>query len=47
MAGTADVTVEADHLMGGAHHQVQIVDTIDTPQPWRSRNRVIRLYGSA
>ena len=25
MAGTADVTVEADHLIGGAHHQMQIV----------------------
>ncbi|MNG17495.1 hypothetical protein D3C84_1014870 [compost metagenome] len=25
MAGTADVTVEADHLIGGAHDQMQIV----------------------
>src|SRR3990167_6935978 len=25
MAGTADVTVEADHLISGAHHQVQVV----------------------
>jgi len=25
MAGTADVTIEADHLIGGAHDQMQIV----------------------
>ncbi|MNG27751.1 hypothetical protein D3C84_1129160 [compost metagenome] len=25
MAGAADVAIQADHLVGGAHHQVQIV----------------------